>query len=178
MNTDCGNDTLELAFTIYYPSSIVTQRWNDVLFLQNAEYNGGYSFSAYQWYKNDEAIAGETGSYLYVPEGLDRTAEYRVEVTRSDDGVTTFTCPVVPYDAGGASLTLSPNVLAKGAVMKLGSPEKGRVSVYGVSGVLVEQHELSEGTNLLQAPAQTGYYLLKVNLDNGMVRTFHLQVVE
>lgn len=178
VNTDCGNDTLELAFTIYYPSSIVTQRWNDVLFLQNAEYNGGYSFSAYQWYKNDEAIAGETGSYLYVPEGLDRTAEYRVEVTRSDDGVTTFTCPVVPYDAGGASLTLSPNVLAKGAVMKLGSPEKGRVSVYGVSGVLVEQHELSEGTNLLQAPAQTGYYLLKVNLDNGMVRTFHLQVVE
>ena len=159
MDEACGNDTIPLNISIFYPSSILSQRWDDVLFVQNADYNGGYEFSTYQWYKNDEPIDGETASYLYASDGLDQAAEYRVELTRSDDGMTVSTCPV-------------------GGEVQVLSAHGGMASLYSLSGVLLSRQPLAEGTTSLTAPTQAGYYLFRVELDNGQVKTYHLQIVK
>ena len=164
-------------FSILYPSSILSQRWENVLFVQNADYNGGYDFSAYQWYKGGEAIEGATASYLHVPEGLDTSAEYSVALTRSDDGVTVPTCPVTPRVVDGVTLTLQQNVVPEGGEVRLTSDRTGTATLYDVSGQLVSRHALEAGDNVLPAPGSAGYYLLRVVLDNGRPQTYHLQVV-
>ena len=178
LNADCGNDTVPLNIAIFYPSSVLAQRWNDVLFVQNAEYNGGYEFSGYQWYRNDEPIDGETASYLYVSSGLDQAAEYRVELTRSDDGMTVSTCPVVPYAADNVTLTLASSIVPEGGEVLVSSAHSGTASLYSLSGVLLNRQTLTGGTTSLAAPTQAGYYLLRVELDNGQVKTYHLQIVK
>ena len=178
LNADCGNDTVPLNIAIFYPSSVLAQRWNDVLFVQNAEYNGGYEFSGYQWYRNDEPIDGETASYLYVSSGLDQAAEYRVELTRSDDGMTVSTCPVVPYAADNVTLTLASSIVPEGGEVLVSSAHSGTASLYSLSGVLLNRQMLTGGTTSLAAPTQAGYYLLRVELDNGQVKTYHLQIVK
>ncbi len=178
LNADCGNDTVPLNISIFYPSSILSQRWDDVLFVQNADYNGGYEFSTYQWYKNDEPIDGETASYLYASDGLDQAAEYRVELTRSDDGMTVSTCPVVPYAVDNVTLTLASSVVPEGGEVQVLSAHGGMASLYSLSGVLLSRQPLAEGTTSLTAPTQAGYYLLRVELDNGQVKTYHLQIVK
>ena len=178
LNADCGNDTVPLNIAIFYPSSVLAQRWNDVLFVQNADYNGGYEFSGYQWYRNDEPIDGETASYLYVSSGLDQAAEYRVELTRSDDGMTVSTCPVVPYAADNVTLTLASSIVPEGGEVLVSSAHSGTASLYSLSGVLLNRQTLTGGTTSLAAPTQAGYYLLRVELDNGQVKTYHLQIVK
>ena len=173
----CEIEPIVVPFSILYPSSILSQRWEDVLFVQNADYNGGYDFAAYQWYKGGEAIEGATASYLHVPEGLDTSAEYSVALTRSDDGVTVPTCPVTPRVVDGVTLTLQQNVVPEGGEVRLTSDRTGTATLYDVSGQLVSRHALEAGDNVLPAPGSAGYYLLRVVLDNGRAETYHLQVV-
>lgn len=47
-NDTCSNLVIPITLNVLYPSSILVQRWNDVLALTNSEHNGGYTFSAYQ----------------------------------------------------------------------------------------------------------------------------------
>ncbi|MBR1632123.1 MAG: IgGFc-binding protein, partial [Paludibacteraceae bacterium] len=39
-------------FVIKYPSWLLEQNWNDVISVLNDHYNGGFTFSHYQWYHN------------------------------------------------------------------------------------------------------------------------------
>lgn len=79
-----------------YPSWIMEQRHNDVIALLNEKYNGGgYTWSAYQWYENDQVMDGQTKPYLHVPTGLTPDAAYSVALTRTDDNVTVRTCPII-----------------------------------------------------------------------------------
>lgn len=41
---------------------IVYRKWTDMLFVDN----GNEEYSAYQWYRNNVAIDGQTGQYLYI----------------------------------------------------------------------------------------------------------------
>ena len=59
-------------------------------FLSEA-YNGGLTFTSYQWYANGVAIEGATQSWYYEP-GLDPDTEYTVRVTLAD-GTQVWVCP-------------------------------------------------------------------------------------
>ena len=74
---------------------IITQRWNDVLAVKNADYNGGYTFVSYQWFRNNELLPGETKSYLYVPEQLKTEDTYYVNMV-GEDGLQYQTCLYTP----------------------------------------------------------------------------------
>ena len=89
----CGGDDIDVLIDVYYPDSVIVQRWNDVLAVRNDIYNGGYEFVAYQWYKNGTPIDGATSSILYGE--LDFDAEYSVMLTR-EDGVKEMVCAVKP----------------------------------------------------------------------------------
>lgn len=89
----CPTPDVPVVVRISYPSSIIAQK-DGIIALLNDHYNGGYSFSGYQWYRNGVLMAGEDQSYIIVGEG-DLGAQYSVVLTRSSDGVIVTTCPVV-----------------------------------------------------------------------------------
>lgn len=98
-NGVCQTDSLmryPFKMEMRYPSWITEQRHNDVIALLNEKYNGGgYTWSAYQWYENDQLMEGQTKPYLHVPTGLTPDAAYSVALTRTDDNVTVRTCPLI-----------------------------------------------------------------------------------
>ncbi len=84
-----------------YPSWVTEQRFRDVIAILSTAYNGGYTFDTYQWYKDGEALIGETHEYLYLPQELIvDTAEYYVRLTRPGELESYQTCPItIFYDA-------------------------------------------------------------------------------
>jgi hypothetical protein len=105
--------TYSLILVIFYPSSIMTQKFNDIIAVQNRYYNGGYDIEGYQWYHNNEIMVGEQGSYIYTKNGTLKIGdEYYVNITRID-GSTMFSCPLV---VGEPKQTVStyPTVVTEG----------------------------------------------------------------
>ena len=92
----CAN-ILPLSFNmeIRYSADIFAQRWNDILGIKNAQYNGGYEFVSYEWYKNGTLLPEETGAYIYEPSTLQPGDVYSVVLTRPD-GVRLQTCDYSP----------------------------------------------------------------------------------
>ena len=56
-----------LNFTVNYPSDIFEFKFNNVLAVYQ---NKGYTFTNYQWYRNDAPIQGATESILYLGQGV------------------------------------------------------------------------------------------------------------
>ncbi|MCQ2324764.1 MAG: hypothetical protein MJZ58_01045 [Paludibacteraceae bacterium] len=99
---DCETVTIPLSFLVHYPTSVFTQKWNDVLAVYNERYNRngltpGYDFVGFQWYKNGQPIDGATGSYYYCgpTDQLDFNAIYSVLLTRTD-GSQIISCDYQP----------------------------------------------------------------------------------
>ena len=90
----CGDWGLDVELPLHFSSDLLFQRWDDVLSVKGPDYNGGYTFTAYQWLKNGEPISGATKSYYYAEEKLDLTAEYQVNV-QLPSGVWLTTCGFV-----------------------------------------------------------------------------------
>jgi hypothetical protein len=158
--------------TVNYPDTVLTQRWNDVLAVRNAEYNRGYEFTNYQWYKNGIAIDGATGSYLYEPEGLDFTDEYAAEVTRSTDQVQLFTCPVIPQKVDTEKFNDIPTLVPRNAPLQIKGV--GTARWFTALGVIVSAQNYNDSPIL--SPSASGSYLLHVTTSNGPVKTYHVVV--
>ena len=158
----CGVHTEQYAITIRYRSSIVEQKWNDVLTLLSPNYNGGYTFTAFQWYKDGVAIPGETHSYLYQP--LDMNATYYVELTRPD-GVIITTCPIQP--TLHIDKTEFPTIVPAGQQIPIRTPQPVTAWLYTITGQLYSTHALPQGQVAMPAPTQQGVYVLKVVDNNG-----------
>ena len=88
---DCFVDS---TFTVSYPSWILEQHYNDVIALLDSAHNGGYTFTAYQWYKGDSMLVGQTKPYLHIPTGLELGETYHVNLTRAGEEQAFQTCPI------------------------------------------------------------------------------------
>ena len=147
-------------------SKVLAQKWNDVIAVLNSHYNGGYEFSAFQWYKSNEPIAGETNSYIYLPEGLDFTAEYSVLLTRKNDGVMLMTCPFIPVWKDESEFLPFP-VFSNGSQLQVKSPQPGTVSIWHITGVFAGQQNINKDITDIHIPLSAGVYILKFLLKNG-----------
>lgn len=152
----CGDQLYEMPFIINYASSTIVQRWNDVLGIKNAEYNGGYEFSSYQWYKNGQPIEGQTMPYLYQPGGLDVNADYCAKVTRVSDGVELFICPLRPQPVTDNDI---PTLLLTGQQFVMHKAGSARwTNSFG----MVAKEDKFEAEGTITAPAREGYYVLTI----------------
>lgn len=158
----CGVHTEQYAITIRYRSSIVEQKWNDVLTLLSPNHNGGFTFTAFQWYKDGVAMPGETHSYLYQP--LDMNATYYVELTRTD-GVIVTTCPIQP--TLHIDKTEFPTLVQSGQQIPIRTPQAITAWIYTITGQLYSAHALPQGQVAIPAPTQPGVYVLKTVDSNG-----------
>ena len=66
----CGDVVLTITFDVYYSSTMIESKFNNMLTVLDAEHNGGYEFDEYRWYREDELIEGENNSYLYLDEDV------------------------------------------------------------------------------------------------------------
>jgi hypothetical protein len=121
----------------------------------NEQYNGGYSFTAFQWNQNGVAMAGETGSYIYSETEFSTADTYSVLLTNSA-GKEIFTCD------------FSPEHLAKGSVQTLVRPlqtinlnANGTASFYDMLGTVYSIQNAID--NQVVAPEKRGIYFLKFN---------------
>lgn len=157
-----GNVTLPFALELRYNSCVIAQRWNDILAIRNDQFNGGYDFINYQWYKDGVPIQNATQSYYYAEKELDSNAEYTALVTRQDDGVSLFICGIKPTLISSEDKPDIPTLVAPRQPMPI-SHRKG--SVDGIahwftpSGLNIQTQEVSAGVGVV-SPNLSGVYIL------------------
>ena len=166
------NITIPFTLTVQYASSVIVQRWNDVLAIRNADYNGGYTFDAVQWYMNGQPIEGATSFNYYA--GDDKTLYFNGEqycalLTRSD-GVKLFTCAFVPTEVPAEILDMPSLVPISSPLHVQG---KGKACWYDMLG-RPHQSEPYDNSDIT-APSVAGYYLLELRSESA--RTIHSMMV-
>lgn len=159
----CYSKPVPLSIAIHYPSWITTQKWNDVITLFNDKYNGGYTFSKYQWYKNNEPIEGATQSYIYLLPNLDYTASYSVLLTRKRDQVSISTCPIKPQPT--EDILVYPTIGTRGRTVSVISENPCSVMIWNSLGVCVSQQALLPSMSNLVLPKTPGHYFLEITTD-------------
>jgi hypothetical protein len=142
-----------LNIMVKYSSGIITQRWNDILGVMNAQYNGGYSFTAFQWYKNGAPMAGETHSYIYSENEFSTADTYSVLLTNSA-GKQIFTCGFQPEHLAVSSVQTFVKPLQ---TIKLNA--NGTASFYDLTGTVHSVQKIID--NQIVAPDRRGIYFLE-----------------
>lgn len=172
----CSNQIFEQDIDILYSASIIEQKWNNVLALLNSKYNGGYTFTAYQWYKNGEPIAGETGSYLH--QDLDMTADYSVLLCR-ENGVFVQTCPFRPTPHTDIDINPLPTLAHISQNLPIrNNKEKPivKTTIYDAIGEIKSAISVTGDTSYITAPASAGHYIVHITYQDGTTATQHLIV--
>ncbi len=158
-----------IEFEIRYPSSIFAQKWDHVWAVYNENYNGGYTFTAFQWYRNGEPIAGATGSWYDNKEPFNLEDEYTVLLTRKD-GVQLFACPKNAIDktqsVSAASAQVSPTVVSGGEAIHITADMQGEAVLFNTLGV-EQWRAKTSADSYLTMPKETGVYLLQITLSDG-----------
>ena len=184
-NGYCLDSTLlavPIAFSLRYPSWILEQHWNDVIGILTDSLNDGYHFYAFQWYKNDELMPGETKPYLYCPQYLEEDAVYSVALTRSSDSLTFMSCALTPDLSRPQELTPQDPYIAvvptlvvhENPVVNILCVNPGTYSVYDPFGSLHTSGTFTPGEHNayeVRLPSTTGVYLFHLYESSGLERT-------
>lgn len=157
----CGKEHETIDLNLLYSSDIIVQRWGDVLAVSNENYNGGYRFTAFQWYKNGDIIDGATSSILYESNGLDLTAEYAVLLTREDDNVKLMTCIANLNDFGNDEDKRVVVFSENNDVAYVDVPQNTKLKIWSTSGLLIREFSIIEGLNSIDVSGLKGLYILE-----------------
>lgn len=178
----CGDFTFPIDFTVQYPSSIIHQKWNDVLALKNSAYNGGnYTFSSYQWYKNGEPLSGATLPYLYIGRDgseFDLLDSYSVRLVRNGEAVQLFSCPVSPVVKSSVYDYIQiATVASVGQKLMSSGLEPDITAVwFTVDGRAITRQAV--GPDNITAPLIPGIYLLKLQRSDANFEVFKVVVTK
>ncbi|OXB00905.1 hypothetical protein B0A72_19260 [Flavobacterium pectinovorum] len=157
---------------------IVKQKFNNVLLVNNnPQTNGGYEFTAYQWFKNGQLIG--TGQYYTAGNDsnnvLDPTASYSVKMT-TKDGKVLQTCGSTITIQNSLQAKLYPNPIEVGKVLTVEAdfPAEDlanmQISLYSVSGKLVKTVQSSSVITEIQLPATTESNMYLVVLESANIK--------
>ena len=151
--------TQEVSLTYLYPAAVLEQRWDDVICVLTDAYNGGYTFTAFQWYKDGQEIPGETHFYLTRP--LESGSEYTALLTEID-GTQLMTCPLIVKKR--AEISIEPSLVEKRQYLCCRVPDAGELLIYNLMGNLYFQASIQQGDNYFFAPTIAGMYIAKIIL--------------
>lgn len=153
--------TYTFALRYLYPNTIFEQRYNDLIAVLTHDYNGGYDFAAFQWYKDGVLLHGETHSYLNQP--LTYNSEYSVLLT-STDGLQLMSCPIIAEDK--VEVSVYPTLIKVGTSLVCRVSQPMQLCIYHTSGIMMKEYELNIGKNEIYMPAVSGVYLLLFSTEN------------
>lgn len=171
----------EAAVSVCMPGWVY-QRWGDVLSLKNAEAldtdSATHIFTDFQWYKNNEAIAGANLSYLYVAEGLDPADSYYLEMTRVSNGEKLTTCPFRPTAVEDQKVVyVYPSPVQVGGTLTVKVSEAASLTIVNMFGDIALTQALSEGTNSIAMEVPAGIYVVQVQIGSE-TRVCRISVIE
>ena len=176
-NYGCETVTLPLEFTVLYPSSVIGQRWNDLLGVKNEHYNGGYTFTDYQWYLNGEPIDGYKATQIYeYGKELDFEGEYRVLLTRADDGKSIMSCPFIPVKYNEDEYTELSTLVYTNQIVVANASHVAEAKMYNVAGVCVGTYAFEVGYNDVKMPSEVGVYTMQVVYDSDKIQVIRIVV--
>jgi hypothetical protein len=156
-------------FTLLFPSSVLEQGWMDAIFVLTHDYNGGYDFTDFQWYKKGQLLVGETGPYLYQP--LEVGAEYSAMLTELS-GLKLMTCPIIITDQ--TEITLYPTIVTKREMIRVTVSQNAVLTLYSLMGAKVCTYSLRHGETQITVPGTQGIYFAEVVLDSGKRKVFKI----
>lgn len=172
-NRVCDANPLSIDFTISirYPSYIVSQHWNDVVAILNSKYNGGYTFSKYDWYVNGILIQSITGSNMFLP-NLRTGDKIEVGLTREGENYSVLTCPIWMQNLSNLEISEYP-VAIEGTILRnntqahIIASAAGKYSLYSAAGLLITTGTFDKNSEtLVELPAVSGIYFLRVTSNN------------
>ena len=140
---------------------MIFQRWNDLLSLKNAEYNGGLQLVDYQWYEDGVLLEGETKSYYYAVEGLKMGSRYHCAVHLAD-GSAQETCEYVAVDlvSGTSEAGVSSKKVRGGETIRVVSDVPCKVVCYNPMGVRMLTQEVEAGQTDVVIALPEGIYVV------------------
>jgi hypothetical protein len=147
---------------VLFPSSIISQRWNDVLALKNEKYNGGYQFKDYQWFENGYPIINASHSILYEPQGLNSKSWYQARVKCQFDNQYHFTCPFQIKEYQKA--VIFPTQIKAGTEIQCNS-KYIRAAFYTPTGLLYSVQKGNQSG--IKVPSNKGIYIFVIYYSNG-----------
>ena len=173
----CGDVVLPINFDVYYSSSILAEKFGNMITVLNSEINGGYEFDMYRWYRNGELMPDENKAYYYLDGGVFGGECYYLEVRRADDGVVMRTCEICP--GGGTpvdNIFSSEHYVVNTLVgieqnIVIDNLSDCVVNVYSIDGQLVDTHYFNSQDVVFRAPSVAGVYLLQVLSSSDMFVT-------
>lgn len=161
-NMECGDNRQPVVVSVMYPDSIITQRWNDVLAIRNSGYNGGYDFLSCQWYADGVPISGAIGTVYYAPDGLDASTSYSALLTRLSDGVSAFTCDIIPVAFDPQAIADEPTIIIRGDDVQVLAAQSARMAVYTLSGQTVLLRDVAQGESVSLSALERGIYIMRL----------------
>ncbi len=184
---NCSEDTLNLNFVVNYPANrILTQRWNDVLSVKNASENGGYNFTGFQWYKNDILMTNETSSYIYLNKTDFNTTDIYYVKLKTADGKELCTCKKNLEDKSADEnifkfnndIVIASTFAKISSQVKLNVTSAGKVYFKDLTGKTYSIANISETTDYVSTPNESGIFLMDVLLNNGERKTIKFNVIK
>ena len=158
INNSCAANSYTINYVVLYPTSIMEQKWGDVIAILN---NTGFKFAGYQWYHGSDELLNENKSYLYIKDGsLVENDAYYVQITR-EDGSKILSCPF-KAKAPNACCSDYPTVISGGSSMIISFPdETATVRFITVTGIVISSKTVNSGDEIA-TPTQQGVYLLEI----------------
>lgn len=157
---------MDFDLLIRYPSWVIRQHWNDVVAVRNAKYNGGYTFSNYEWEVNGRMLNTTDPHYsnLYMPELRfgDLVSAY---LTREGENYAIPTCPIEIRDRSAQIDGENPVIIYPTAVpqsmpvVKMIATESAMYYITDSYGHLIQSGNLdNEELQQIQLPSVAGLY--------------------
>jgi len=186
----CGDATFTVNFTVLYPSSVMEQRWNDVIVLKNPAYNGKYDFSYIEWFVmvagNWESIGKnyDKGTYIYTENTtLMKVGEaYRVCLIKKGEYHKICSCPLFPIQ--DIAYFVYPRVDSDVSVAVVSCCDKSikvyskepivEMDLWNVAGQMIQQKRYAEVNNMIKIDAEEGFYVIRLTNNKGQI---HIQKV-
>ena len=159
-------DTRNVQFTLLYPSSVLDQHWDDFIGVLTHNYNGGYDFVGFQWYKNGQPMAGENHSYTYQP--LEMGAAYSAMLEEAD-GTKLMTCEIIATSQ--TEISIYPTLLQPHQIMRLHSTTDVTIWLYDNLGKMIYTNSFDPGDHQLAAPQAPGVYVIRIQQDGTSGKT-------
>ena len=173
----CGDVVLPVKFDVYYSSSILESKFDNLITVLNKEANGGYEFDQYRWFRDGVLIPDANESFYLLPEGKFSGECYYLEVRRVDDGVVMRTCDIclgvgTPVDNVYFSEPYVVNTIIKvGESIVVANVNQAVVSLYTIAGQLVGTQYIESDKAEINLASLPGIYMLQVATSNGIFTT-------
>jgi hypothetical protein len=165
----CGDVVIPVEFDVYYSSSILETKFDNLIAVLATELNGGYEFEEYRWFKDGVLLPNENKAFYYLDGTTFGPECYYLEVKRKDDGVVMRTCEICPgggtpvEDVFSSDPYVETTVIKSGEAIVIANVNQAVVNLYTITGQLVETQLIEYEGDMIEVASSPGVYLLQVS---------------